>query len=59
MGIVIEMTRKQVFSGEIEPPAFVRTATHAETLAYLAIDDLVKIRDAVRDELRRRSAPDE
>lgn len=35
MSIVIEMTRKQIFTGEIEPKAFVRIATNPETLALL------------------------
>lgn len=43
MSIVIEMTRKQVFTGEIEPKAFVRTATYPETLALLTSEQIEEI----------------
>lgn len=54
MSIVIEMTRKQVFTGEIEPKAFVRTATNPETLALLTTDEMKSIADTYNLELNKR-----
>lgn len=54
MGITGEFCRKQVFTGELEPAAFVRMALAPETIEHLASEEMRKIIDAYQVELNIR-----
>lgn len=55
MAITVEMERKQMFMGEMQPSAFFRTAINAETIAVLTNAQLLEVIIEYEKEMNRRN----
>lgn len=56
MGITCEMTRKQIFTGELEPREFVRIAVKPETINYLTIEEMRNIIETYQLECNKKES---